>query len=240
MIIKCYYNPCSASVSKLYDLEMLLEVILLLITLKIITFIMTIKLNFHPITSSAPYCTTIWNLSPFSRSNFVFKMPVLHSLLTPEWLRWTRFQQRAHSQEVDIHYGFCITIISLNWFSIFISINPHSCSTMISSWLEKISCCLAFFCFLWVGPWFCLNIACNRCFQFKFLCIKYYTISDWSLDWFPCFVPYVCGVLDPSNSGHHQAHLKEEEKSSWGEAKPSWAFPSRALSVGGDPIVTAL
>lgn len=52
-------------------------------------------------------------------------------------------------------------------------------------------------------------------------------ISDWLLDWIPCFVPYVCGALDTCNNGHRQARLEEEEK----ESPPT-------LSVGGDLIVT--
>lgn len=165
-------------------------------------------------------------------------MPLLHPqqpLPAPEGLRRTRFQ------EVEVHYSFCITIMSLIWFLIFISINPHSCSAMISSWLGMTSCCIAFFFFCcgW-APGFALTLHITDVFSSNFSVLNIIWCMDWLLDWFPCFGPYVCGVLDPCGNGHRQARLKKEEKSSWWEGKPSWAFPSRALSVGGDLIVTAL
>lgn len=138
-----------------------------------------------------------------------------------------RFQQHTPSQKVGLHYSFCITIMSLSWFSIFISINPHSCSTVISSWLGMTSCCIDIFFFSsgW-APAFALTLHITDVFSFKFLSY-YYMISDWLLDWIPCFVPYVCGVLDTCDNGHRQACLEEEEKNS-----------PPTVSVGGDLIVT--
>lgn len=153
---------------------MLLKVILLPIFFFFLNHFYNDHISFLFFPSQALPLTSIWNLNPFSRSTFGFKMLLFHPqqpLPPPEWLRRRRLKQRACSQEVDVHSGFCITIMSLSWFSIFISIKPHSCSAMISSWLGMSSCCIAFFfSFFFCGwaPGFTLTLPITDVFRSNF------------------------------------------------------------------------